>query len=139
MQTEITYEKLSTYFYPTKNFERCTDKAIVDYVEIEINPTGIPKLERNLDRCGSKEDWTDEEWATINNPNNDAYEHVIAYVHFDADTDNFNKLFIEVVTAHDSNELDVESLLNAEEKQNIINAALSSLHQWRGTKEMLEV
>lgn len=138
MKTEITQEKLSEYFYPTKNFERCTDKAVVDYAEIEINPQGISKLEQNLVRCGSKENWSNEEWAEITDATNDAYEHVIAYVHFDAGTDNFNKLFIEVVTAYDSEELDVEQLVNDEEKQNLIDAALSSLHKWRGTKEMLE-
>ena len=138
MKTEITQEKLSEYFYPTKNFERCTDNAIVDYAEIEINPQGISKLERNLDRCGSKENFTAEEWAEITDATNDAYEHVVAYVHFDAGTDNFNKLFIEIVTAYDSFSLDASLIVNEEEKQNIIDAALSSLHKWRGTKEMLE-
>ena len=138
MKTEITQEKLSEYFYPTKNFERCTDKTVVDYAEIEINPQGISKLERNLDRCGSKGNISDEEWAELNDASNDAYEHVVAYVHFDAGTDNFNKLFIEIVTAYDSFRLDATIIVNNEEKQNIIDAALSSLHKWRGTKEMLE-
>ena len=129
MKTEITKEKLSEYFHPTKNFERYTDNVVVDYAEIEINPAGILKLEQNLDRCGSKDGWTDKEWEEINNPYDDAYEHIVAYVHFETGTDNFNKLFIEVITAHDSVPLDVELLVNDEEKQNIIDAALSSLHK----------
>lgn len=132
MKTEITRERLSEFFYPTANFERYTDNAIVDYAEIEIDPNGITKLERNLDRCGSSDDWDEDEWAELNNPEDDAYEHIIAYVHFDAGTDNFNKLFIEVNTAYDSEELDVKKLVNEEEKSFIIEAALESLHKHRG-------
>ena len=61
----------------------------------------------------------------------------IAYVHFDAGTDNFNKLFIEVFTSYDDVELDVDKLVNEEEKQNIIESALESLHKWRGTDKIL--
>ena len=132
MRTEITRERLSEYFYPTANFERYTDDAIVDYAEIEIDPNGIKKLECNLERCGSSDDWDEDEWAELNDSSNDAYEHIIAYVHFDAGTDNFNKLFIEVMTTYDSVELDVKKLINEEEKSFIIKAALESLHKWRG-------
>ena len=59
------------------------------------------------------------------------------YVHFDARTDNFNKLFIEVFTSYDDVELDVDKLVNDEEKQNIIEAALESLHKWRGTDKII--
>lgn len=138
MKTEITKERLSEYFYPTANFERWTDGKCVDYAEIEINPEGIKKLEENLDRCGSSDGWNEEDWKDINDSGNDAYEHIIAYVHFDAGTDNFNKLFIEVITTYDSVELDVAKLVNEEEKQNIIEAALESLHKHRGTENMLE-
>lgn len=138
MKTEITKERLSEYFYPTANFERWTDKKCVDYAEIEINPEGIKKLEENLDRCGNPDEWTEEEWKDINEPGDDAYEHIIAYVHFDAGTDKFNKLFMEVITTYDSVELDIAKLVNEEEKKNIIEAALESLHKWRGTENMLE-
>ena len=134
--TEITSDCLREYFYPTADFERRTDNAIVDYAEIEIIPLGIKKLEANLERCGSPEGWDEEDWSALNNPKDDSYEHVIAYVHFDAGTDNFNKLFIEVVTIHDLVELDVDALINEEEKKHIIDAALESLHKWRGTNNM---
>ena len=138
MNTEITKERLTEWFYPTANFTRRTDKAVVDYAEIEINPEGIKKLEENLDRCGNPDEWTEEDWENLNNPNEDIFEHIIAYVHFDAGTDNFNKLFIEVFTSYDDVELDVDKLVNEEEKQNIIEAALESLHKWRGTDKVLE-
>ena len=38
MNTEITKERLTEWFYPTENFRRYTDNVLVDYAEIEINP-----------------------------------------------------------------------------------------------------
>lgn len=138
MNTEITNDRLTEWFYPTQNFRRYTDKALVDYAEIEINPNGIKKLENNLDRCvGNPKDFSKKDWENLHNPNEDIYEHIIAYVHFDAGTDNFNELFIEVYTAYDNAELEVDKLVNEEEKQNIINVALESLHKHRGTPNML--
>lgn len=138
MNTEITKERLTEWFYPTANFIRYTDKAVVDYAEIEINPDGIKKLEDNLDRyVGNQRDFSEKDWENLHKPNEDIYEHIIAYVHFDAGTDNFNKLFIEVYTSYDDVELDVDKLVNEEEKQNIIEIALESLHKWRGTDKML--
>lgn len=138
MNTEITKERLAEWFYPTENFIRCTDNAVVDYAEIEINPDGIKKLKDNLDRCvGNPRDFSEKDWENLHNPSEDIYEHIIAYVHFDAGTDNFNKLFIEVFTSYDDVELDVDKLVNDEEKQNIIEAALESLHKWRGTDKII--
>lgn len=138
MNTEITKERLTEWFYPTANFIRYTDKAVVDYAEIEINPDGIKKLEDNLDRyVGNPRDFSEKDWENLHKPNEDIYEHIIAYVHFDAGTDNFNKLFIEIFTSYDDVKLDVDKLVNEEEKQNIIEAALESLHKWRGTDKML--
>ena len=139
MKTEVTKDKLKENFYPSKNFYReGLDGAIVDYAEIEIDPKGIKKLEDNLDRCGNQADFTEEEWKDINNPDSDNYEHIVAYVHFDAGTDNFNKLFVSVVTINSEDELEVNELLNDEEKQNIVDAGLESLHRWRATNEMLD-
>ena len=59
-------------------------------------------------------------------------------MHFDAGTDNFNKLFISVITINSEDELEIDKLLNNEEKQNIIEAGLESLHKWRGTDEMID-
>ena len=138
MITEITRKNLCEYFYPTKNFKRPTDGVIVDYEEIEIDPTGIEKLEQNLDRYGNECDFDEDEWKALHNTESDCYECIIAYVHFDAGTDNFNKLFIEVVTGHGADPLDVEKLINEEEKQNIIEYALEFLRKWRKTDHMLE-
>lgn len=139
MKTETTKDRLKEFFYPTKNFYReALDGAIVDYAEIEINPKGIKKLEDNLDRCGNQANFTEKEWKDVNNPDSDNYEHIIAYVHFDAGTDNFNKLFISVITINSEDELEIDKLLNNEEKQNIIEAGLESLHKWRGTDEMID-
>ena len=41
MNTEITKERLTEWFYPTEKFVRYTDNAVVDYAEIEIKPEGI--------------------------------------------------------------------------------------------------
>ena len=137
LKTEITKERLTEWFYPTEKFVRYTDNAVVDYAEIEIKPDGIKKLEDNLDRCvGNPRDFSEKDWENLHNPNEDIYEHIIAYVHFDAGTDNFNKLFIEVYTSFDDVELEVDKLINEEEKQNIIEAALESLHKHRGTVNM---
>ena len=137
MNTEITKERLTEWFYPTENFRRYTDNVLVDYAEIEINPDGIKKLEDNLDRyVGNPRDFSEKDWENLHNTNEDIYEHIIAYVHFDTGTDNFNKLFIEVFTSYDDVELEVDKLVNEEEKQNIIEAALESLHKWRETVNM---
>lgn len=138
MSTEIIKERLTEWFYPTEKFVRYTDNAVVDYAEIEINPDGIKKLEDNLDRyVGNPRDFSEKDWENLHNPNEDIYEHIIAYVHFYAGTDIFNKLFIEVFTSYDDVELDVDKLINEEEKQNIIEAALESLHKWRGTDKII--
>lgn len=119
MKTEITKERLKEYFYPSKNFYRgALDGAIVDYAEIEINPTGIKKLEDNLD--------------------SENCERIVVYVHFDADTDIFNKMFLCATTVYGDEELDVNKLLNDEERQNIIEAGLESLHKWRNTDEIID-
>lgn len=138
MKTEITKDKLSEFFYPTQNFNRkYLDNAIVDYAEIEINPDGIEKLENNLERNGTPDE-NEKWWQELTNPESDYYEHIIAYVHFDAGTDKFNKLFLEVYTSYGCDtELNVDKLINEEEKQYIIDAALESMHKWRGTDKIM--
>lgn len=138
-KTEITKDRLRENLYPSKNFcRKALDNAIVDYAEIEIDPKGIKKLENNLERCGNQGGFSEEEWKDINNPDSDNYEHIVAYVHFDAGTDQFNKLFISVITINSEDELEVDKILNDAEKQNIIDAALESLHKWRGTDKMID-
>lgn len=138
MKTEITKDRLSEFFYPTQNFNRkYLDNAIVDYAEIEINPDGIEKLEINLERQMEIPDENAKWWKELTDPESDYYEHIIAYVHFDAGTDNFNKLFLEVYTAYGcDSELNADKLINKEERKYIIEAALESLHKWRGTDKI---
>lgn len=121
MKTEITKERLSEFFYPTIGWNRTDDNVIVDYAEVEINPEGIKKLEDNLERYSGME--TKEQNPWLFNSNEDAYEHIIAYVHFNHGTTDFNKLFIEVYTSYDSEPLEVEKLINDEEKNIIIEYA----------------
>ena len=139
MKTEITKDRLSEFFYPTQNFcRRCLDNVIVDYAEIEINPDGIKKLENNLERQMETPDENEKWWKELTDPESDKYEHIIAYVHFDSGTDNFNKMFLEVYTAYSCDtELNVDNLTNEEEKRYIIDAALESLHRWRGTDKIM--
>ena len=61
----------------------------------------------------------------------------MAYVHFDAGTDKFDRLFISVVNAYNSDDLAVEKIINEEEKQFIIDEALKSLHKWRNTADII--
>ena len=129
MKTEITPKTLQEYFYSTKGFERPIDGHVVDYAEIEINPKGIKKLERNLERCGNPNKYTKEDWKRMNDPENDYYEHVIAYVHFKTGTEVLDELFIEVMTSYDSIPLVVENIINKKERKNIINAALKSIRK----------
>ena len=138
MKTEITKGRLKEYFYPTEGFVRKSlDCAVVDYAEIEIIPDGIKKLESNLERYLWRAVYTDEELIKLDDKDSDEYEHIIAYVHFDTKTEKFNKMFIEVHTAFGNEELDVNSLLNNEEKENIISAAIESLRTWRGAANMI--
>ena len=74
MNTEITKERLTEWFYPTEKFVRYTDNVVVDYAEIEIKPDGIKKLEDNLDRCvGNPRDFSEKDWENLHNPNEDIY------------------------------------------------------------------
>ena len=140
MKTEITKDRLSEYFLPTKNFRRTVlDNALVDYAEIEIDPAGIKKLEDNLTRCTERPDEDTDWWKELTNPKSDQYEHIVAYVHFNAGTETFNKLFLEVHTAYSrDDELEVDKLINDEEKRYLIKVALESLRKWRKTDKMLE-
>lgn len=138
MKTEITKDRLKEFFYPTKNFYReALDGAIVDYAEIEINPNGIKRFEDNLARYTERPDENAKWWKELTDPKSDMYEHVIAYVHFDAGTDRFNKLFIEVYTAHGCDDK-IEVELTDEEKRNIIEIGLESLHKWRETGKIAD-
>ena len=81
MNTEITKERLTEWFYPTEKFVRYTDNAVVDYAEIEINPDGIKKLEDNLDRCvGNPRDFSEKDWENLRNPNEDIYMSILSHM-----------------------------------------------------------
>lgn len=131
MKTEVTKERLKEFFIPTKGYVRPEDGKIIDYVEVEIIPDGIKKLERKLQRYGSPEDLSKREWMSLHNKKDDTYEHVVAYVYFEEGTDNFVEILLEVVDAYCNEPLNIDELLNEEEKQNIIETAVEYLEKWR--------
>lgn len=137
MRQQIDENHLIEYWYPTIGFKRmlCNDncfiETVVDYAEIEIIPTGIKKLEENLIRFGNQNNYTLDEWEELNNPDTDVYEHIIAYVHFNHNTNDFNQLFIEIIDGYDSISLDPDGLLTSIEQELIIKTALKSLQQGR--------
>ena len=122
MFNTIDRNHLREFWYPTVGFTP-TLSTIVDYAEIEILPTGIKKLQQNLERYNVSSEFFEE----VNDPNNDAYEHIVAYVHFLHDTDIFDGLFLEVVDVNNSIKLDADILLTPAEKDIIIQVALESL------------
>ena len=146
MERQIDVNHLREYWYPTLGFERalvvgdeCFEE-IVDYAEIEILPTGIKKLEEVLERYNTdKHIYTSDEWTELNNSNSDYYEHIVAYVHFNNNTEIFNKLFLEVISINNYNVLDVDLMLTPKEKELIINAGLESLRNGRETGMVTEV
>ncbi len=118
----IDRNHLREYWYPTIGFAP-DSSTIVDYAEIEVLPTGIKKLQENLERYNVDSEFFEE----VNDPDSDVYEHLVAYVHFKHDTDIFDKLFLEVVDVYNSTELDADILLTPAEKDIIIQVALESL------------
>lgn len=118
----IDRNHLREFWYPTIGFTP-DSSTIVDYAEIEVLPTGIKKLQQNLERYNVHS----EVFESVNDTNNDAYEHIVAYVHFQHDTNIFDKLFLEVVNVYGSDELDADVLLTPAEKDIIIQFALESL------------
>lgn len=124
MFNTIDRNHLREFWYPTIGFApTLSTSTIVDYAEIEVLPTGIKKLQQNLERYNVDSEFFEE----LNDPNNDYYEHIVAYVHFQHDTNIFNKLFLEVVDVNNSIELDPDILLTPAEKDIIIQVALESL------------
>ena len=122
MFNTIDRNHLREFWYPTIGFTP-TLSNIVDYAEIEILPTGIKKLQQNLERYNVNSEFFEE----YNNIENDSYEHIVAYVHFQHDTNIFDRLFLEVVNVYGSDELDADILLTSAEKDIIIQVALESL------------
>lgn len=122
MFNTIDRNHLREFWYPTVGFTP-TLSTIVDYAEIEVLPTGIQKLQQNLERYDVNSEYFEE----YNDINGDSYEHIVAYVHFKHDTDIFDKLFLEVVNVYGSDELDADILLTPAEKDIIIQVALESL------------
>lgn len=133
--------KLQEYFYPTINFVGYDGKKEypkTDYAEIEIVPNEDDyNILENLERYASRAMFTEDELEELDNPNSDGYEHVIAYVHFDAGTYNFNRMYVAVITAYSSDELELNKVITEEEKLDIINKAKESLEKWRNTNEVI--
>ena len=135
--------RIEEYFYPTINWkpygDEYKDYPITDYAEIELIPDNddIVLLE-NLDRYASRAMFSDEELKDLDDINNDAYEHIICYVHFKKGTYEVDRTPICVITAYDSNEIDIWNNLNDDIKNKIIECGKESLEIWRNTDKIID-
>ena len=130
MKTEITRDRLSEFFTPTLNWQR-NDGKIIDYAEIEIKPDGIKRLEENLDRCIGKDIFSEEEFKELNDANSDIWEDVVCYVHFEAGTENLDKIYLSIRTPQDEVEINADKILTVEEKHIITDYALELIRKAR--------
>ena len=132
--------KLQEYYYPTIKWKpNLKDKEYTetDYAEIEIIPDENEEyLLENLDRY--TEVWADElTKKLLNDKNTDYYEHIIAYVHFEEGTYNFDRMIIEVITAYSADEIKVLDKMSFKEKVKIIMEARNSLEKWRNKDKVI--
>lgn len=108
-------------------------EAVVDYVEFEIiEPERFEKLAQNLDRCGSKDGWTEEEWKDITNKNGDSYEYISVLVHIlplPCNEYNVDKVYTECRTDNDSCQLVTENVFNSDELEAIMEEAVERLKE----------
>lgn len=83
----------------------------IDSVEFEINHKGIEKLERNI---------------------NDDTEYIMCFVHFNADTEELDGIYMSVWNEEDSIDDSINTdILNEEEKKVIVEYALKELRECR--------
>lgn len=128
--------ELQEYFSPTfgwKPYQKeFGDYPLTDYAEIELVPNEDDlNILENLDRYASRAMFTEEELKEIDDQNNDAYEHMIAYVHFYAGTERFQRMHLEVITAYDSAPLVVGQVIDKETQEKVKEEALKSIRKWR--------
>lgn len=132
--------KLQEYFSPTFGWKPYEKKygnyPLTDYAEIEIVPNEDDlNILENFDRYASRAMFTEDELKEMDDPSNDAYEHMIAYVHFYAGTDKFQRMHLEVITAYDSAPLIVEQVIDRETQEKVKEEALKSIKKWRKKNE----
>lgn len=87
-------------------------EKLIDSVEFEINHKGIEKLERNI---------------------HSKTEYVMCFVHFDADTENLDGIYMSVWDEEDCDTDDSinSNILDTEEKKIILDYALKELREER--------
>ena len=135
--------KLQEYFYPTINWhpygEKFKDYPTTDYAEIELIPEKDDEfLLENLNRYTSRIDFNEDELKRLDNPNDDWYEHIIAYVHFKKGTYNLDRIEYCVISYDNSDDIELEDKLTEEQKKEIIKMAKKSLRRWRYTKNVID-
>lgn len=124
--------KIHEYFYPTIDWKPFKDSKITDYAEIELEPEEDDyELLENLDRYAQKAMLNKETLAKLNNPHSGYYEHIIAYVHFLAGTEELDKISYIVVSEYEQTE--IKPKIDDITRQKIISEAKKSLKKYRGT------
>ena len=135
--------KLQEYFYPTINWhpygKEYKDYPTTDYAEIELIPEENDEfLLENLNRYASRMDFDEDELKRLDNPNDDWYEHIIAYVHFKRGTYNLDRIGYCVILYENSDDIELKDKLNEEQKKEIIKMAKESLEKWRKTPNIID-
>ena len=135
--------KLQEYFYPTINWhpygEEYKDYTTTDYAEIELIPEENDEfLLENLNRYASRMDFNEDELKRLDDPNDDWYEHIIAYVHFKKGTYNLDRIGYCVISYENSDDIDIKDKLSDEQRNEIINMAKESLEKWRNTPNIID-
>ena len=134
--------KLQEYFYPSYNFKpyekEYGEYPLTDYAEIELVPNEDDlNILENFERYASRAMFTEEELKELDDPSNDAYEHMIAYVHFYAGTEKFQRMHLKVITSYDSEELVVGQVIDKKTQEKVKKEAIKSINKWRNKKEAI--
>lgn len=134
--------KIEEYFYPTINFKpygkEYENYPITDYAEIELIPDDNDEiLKENLDRFSQRAMFTEDELREIDDPNSDAYEHIICYVHFKKGTYELDRTPIEVITTYDSVPIEIWNKLEETIKKEIVDKAIESIKKWRNINQVI--
>ena len=136
---EITSDKVSEFLPVMKNYSYKTDRtyslqeitetkedlgALYDIVSFEINPEGIPKLERYLERKNPTGEYSEKDIRKLNDPEDDAYERIVMYLYFTYHPDAKPRISLAKWTPHDIVTVSPELILTTKEKKTLIDLAL---------------
>lgn len=113
------------------------NKTTVHYVEFEIvNPERFERLAKNLDRCGPKDIWTEEEWKEITDEKGDIFEWILIYVHIQPCNNKYKTdIYTSCKTGPDSIFLKTENLFIKKELKVIEKKAINIVKEKIKTKK----